>query len=78
MANFRIPIGTPPPPRELDVRAIREAARGIGYTQGSFAQAIGVSVKTVQNWEQGRCRPTGPARATETLSSKRTIRRDQP
>jgi DNA-binding transcriptional regulator YiaG len=34
-----------------------------GYTQGSFAQAIGVSLKTVQNWEQRRRKPTGPARA---------------
>jgi DNA-binding transcriptional regulator YiaG len=29
-------------------------ARGIGFTQSSFAEAIGVSVKTVQQWEQRR------------------------
>ena len=23
---------------------------------------IGVSINTIQNWEQGRCTPTGPAR----------------
>ena len=43
------------------VAAIRKAARGIGATQRSFAQAIGVSVKTLRNWEQRRRRPTGPA-----------------
>ena len=45
----------------IDVAAIRKAARGIGATQRSFAQAIGVSVKTLRNWEQRRRRPTGPA-----------------
>jgi hypothetical protein len=34
------------------VAAIRKSARGIGATQRSFAQAIGVSVKTLRNWEQ--------------------------
>jgi putative transcriptional regulator len=48
---------------DLDVYTIRKNAVGIGYTQGSFAEAIGVPVKTVQNWEQGRRKPTGPARA---------------
>jgi putative transcriptional regulator len=35
--------------------------RSIGATQRSFAAAIGVPVKTVSNWEQGRRKPTGPA-----------------
>jgi putative transcriptional regulator len=46
----------------LDVRAIRLAPRGIGATQESFAKAIGIPVKTLRNWEQGRRQPTGPAR----------------
>ncbi len=45
---------------EVDVKAIRE---GIGVSQSDFAYMIGVSVDTVQNWEQGRCRPAGPAKA---------------
>ena len=45
----------------IDVAAIRKSARGIGATQRSFARAIGVSVKTLRNWEQRRRRPTGPA-----------------
>ena len=48
---------------DLDVYQIRKSAVGIGYTQGSFAEAIGVPVKTLQNWEQWRRKPTGPARA---------------
>lgn len=44
----------------LDVKAVR---RRIGKSQAEFARMIGVSVSTLQNWEQGRRRPEGPARA---------------
>src|SRR5712692_12023505 len=40
------------------VRAIRERT---SLSQSEFAHLIGVSVKTLQNWEQDRRRPTGPA-----------------
>jgi DNA-binding transcriptional regulator YiaG len=40
------------------VRAIRERT---SLSQSEFASLIGVSVKTLQNWEQDRRRPTGPA-----------------
>ncbi len=40
------------------IRAIRERTR---LSQADFARLIGVSVKTLQNWEQDRRRPTGPA-----------------
>jgi putative transcriptional regulator len=42
------------------VRAIRERT---SLSQSEFANLIGVSVKTLQNWEQDRRRPTGPAAA---------------
>lgn len=42
----------------VDVKQIREQ---VNVTQQVFAQMIGVSVDTVQNWEQGRRIPTGPA-----------------
>ena len=45
---------------EPDVRAIREAA---AVSQAEFAHLIGINVRTLQNWEQGRSRPTGAARA---------------
>ena len=45
---------------EPDVRAIREAAQ---ISQSHFAKLIGVNLRTLQNWEQRRTRPTGPARA---------------
>ena len=42
------------------IRAIRERT---SLSQSEFASLIGVSVKTLQNWEQDRRRPTGPAAA---------------
>jgi putative transcriptional regulator len=54
--RFRIPD-----PGEIDVRSVRLNS-SLGATQLHFANAIGVSVKTLRNWEQRRRRPTGPAR----------------
>jgi len=43
-----------------EVKVIRER---IGLTQSEFAGLMQVSIKTLQNWEQGRRNPTGPAAA---------------
>lgn len=43
-----------------DVRTIREAAN---ISQSQFARLIGVNLRTLQNWEQQRTQPTGPAKA---------------
>lgn len=42
------------------IRTIRERTK---LSQSEFARLIGVSVKTLQNWEQDRRRPAGPAAA---------------
>lgn len=46
--------------KEPRVKAIREQT---GLSQTHFASLIGVSKRTLENWEQGRRHPTGPARA---------------
>ncbi len=46
--------------RASGVRGIRERT---SLSQSQFARLIGVSVKTLQNWEQHRRRPAGPAAA---------------
>jgi putative transcriptional regulator len=45
---------------EPDERSLREAAK---ISQARFAKLIGVNLRTLQNWEQQRTRPSGPARA---------------
>ncbi|MGH9323156.1 MAG: NadS family protein [Vicinamibacteria bacterium] len=46
--------------KPADIKAVRER---LGVSQSEFALMIGVSVSTLQNWEQGRRQPEGPARA---------------
>jgi len=50
-----------------DVRATRLA---LGKSQEEFPLMIGVSVATLQNWEQGRRRPDAPARALLRVAAK--------
>jgi putative transcriptional regulator len=51
----------------LDVRKIREK---IGLSQTQFSELIHVSIKTLQNWEQGRRQPNGPALALLMILKK--------
>jgi len=44
----------------VDIRKLRES---VNVSQAQFARMIGVSKDTLQNWEQGRRRPRGPAKA---------------
>lgn len=47
-------------PDEVDVKAIR---RRLKLSQRQFAEAFGFRLDALQNWEQGRRRPDGAARA---------------
>jgi putative transcriptional regulator len=50
-----------------DVQAIRE---GMGLSQSAFAALLGVSTRTLQDWEQGRRQPTGPARSLLRIADR--------
>jgi len=50
-----------------DISALR---RFVGLTQVRFAQAIGISVHTLRNWEQGRRHPEGPAIALLRIAAR--------
>ncbi len=68
----KIKKGELPPSRKfefspLDIKAIRG---GLKKSQREFALMIGVSVSTLQNWEQGRRTPIGPARALLKVASE--------
>ena len=52
---------------EPEVKSIRDK---IGLSQTKFAGLIGVSKRTLENWEQGRRQPTGPARALLRILDK--------
>ena len=42
----------------------------LGLSQTQFAHAIGISLDTLQNWEQGRRHPTGPAKVLLRVAAK--------
>jgi len=50
-----------------DVAAIRGKT---GLSQARFAQLLGVSVRTLQDWEQGRRAPSGAARTLLAVADK--------
>ena len=51
----------------LDIKEIRNK---LNKSQNEFALMIGVSVSTLRNWEQGRRKPEGPARALLKVASQ--------
>jgi putative transcriptional regulator len=51
----------------LKVADVRERT---GLSQSRFAELLGVSVRTLQEWEQGRRAPTGAARTLLRIAAK--------
>ena len=47
---------------EVPVSTAASARAQLGMTQPEFARLMGVSVRTLQDWEQGRRQPSGAAR----------------
>ena len=50
-----------------EIKTVREK---LNVSQNEFALMIGVSVRTLQNWEQGRRKPEGPAKALLRIASR--------
>ena len=55
---------------EFSPMDIKEIRNRLDKSQSEFALMIGVSVGTLQNWEQGRRKPVGPARALLKVASE--------
>lgn len=64
--NFSLPKNNAIP-QKIDVRIVREKT---GLSQSDFAIVMNVSIKTIQNWEQHRREPTGPAEALLKIVSR--------
>jgi len=47
---------------KVEVPAAAQARARVGLSQQEFATLLGVSARTLQDWEQGRREPTGAAK----------------
>jgi putative transcriptional regulator len=48
---------------DLSISPPAEIRKRLNVSQHAFAGLLGVSVRTIQDWEQGRRKPSGPAKA---------------
>ncbi len=46
----------------VDIFPAAEARNAVGLSQARFAALMGGAVRTLQEWKQGRCYPTGAAK----------------
>jgi len=56
--------------RVVNVPAVAEIREKTGLSQARFATLLGVSVRTLQDWEQGRRAPSGAARTLLLIAHK--------
>jgi putative transcriptional regulator len=73
-------------PARWHASRISEARSRVGLPQAEFAELLGVSVRTLQDWEQGRRNPSGAAKTLlrvailhpETLRDLPALHADEP
>jgi putative transcriptional regulator len=56
--------------RVVNLPPVRDIRRKVGLSQSRFATLLGVSVRTLQDWEQGRRAPSGAARTLLLIAEK--------
>ena len=56
--------------RVVTLPPVSETRARVGLSQSEFARLLGVSVRTLQEWEQGRRVPSGPARTLLAIAHK--------
>jgi len=56
---------------DVDVSSVTEARRKTGLSQAKFAELLGVSVRTLQDWEQGRRQPSRAAASLIKIAKER-------
>lgn len=54
----------------VEVPPVTAARMKSGLSQAEFASLLGVSVRTLQDWEQGRRQPSGAARSLITIAQQ--------
>ena len=55
---------------EVTLSAAAAARAKVGMSQSAFAELLGVSLRTLQDWEQGRRQPAGAAQTLLRVASQ--------
>jgi putative transcriptional regulator len=58
------------PGRIINVPDVAKVREKTGLSQARFAELLGVSVRTLQDWEQGRRAPSGAARTLLVIADR--------
>jgi putative transcriptional regulator len=56
--------------RVTTVPSVSRVRENAGLSQSQFAKLLGVSIRTLQDWEQGRRSPSGAARTLILVAAK--------
>lgn len=56
---------------KVEIPPVVAARMKSGLSQSDFAKLLGVSVRTLQDWEQGRRQPSGAAKTLITIAERR-------
>jgi putative transcriptional regulator len=65
--------GETKPARKFEVKTANDVVRvrnKLGLPQTKFARLLGISEDTLQNWEQGRRKPAGPAKVLLKIAAR--------
>lgn len=55
---------------QVQLSVAAQARATVGVSQSAFAKLLGVSLRTLQDWEQGRRQPTGAAQTLLRVASQ--------
>lgn len=56
---------------KVSLSKVTQARAKSGLSQSQFAQVLGVSTRTLQDWEQGRRKPSGAAQSLLAIAARR-------
>jgi len=65
--------GSAKPSRKFEIKTANDVVNvrtKLGLPQTKFAKLLGISEDTLQNWEQGRRKPVGPAKVLLKIAAR--------
>ncbi len=57
--------------KTVELPPVIEARQKVGLSQSRFAELLGVSIRTLQDWEEGRCKPSRTAISLIQIAKQR-------